>query len=751
MIRNKNRLNYVTIGKQFIVQEVKNMRIYRFTQLCLLLLFSFSLAQMSSAQPLTAPLSENLALKPAATFDGSPIPFFRVYIPTQGNQLWCVPDGLAPDKIDSLWKADCGTSDLNITVADSCITLSASNITFQYRDTICFTLRTIKGTEIPFKLDVLVNPPYHLPFIEDFSSKGPYPGPFKWQDYDVYVNHTLAMNPPSIGVATFDGIDGSGNPYNTGYGKSDYLTSNVIDLSGQFNAHIRFWYQARGLGFQNYPRLKDSLLLQFKTVSGQWNTVWSIPGIGSAPTEGFKSVSLAIPPAYIGEAFQFRFVNYSDNDGMLSFWHIDYIFVTDHETSASGIQDIAFTEPAQSILTPYRAMPYMQFKGNEEKYVRDSIRIELFNHFNSTRLANPSRFIVSLKNQQTTELLNETLLEVPPTVDENQRNLSSGEHIFHNKIKLRNSALLPNLENLNYKPKEEFLLVSEMKFQSSGEPVSLQGNNHTSFSSSLGDHYAYDDGTAEVGMYIPAGNNFPTVVQKFTLDKKDTLKALRFHFPHIRPNVTKQRFRIVVYQGDLNEDSEPIYEEAFSRAIFASSYYDSLSGFTTFALKVDGRDTGLVIPPGDLYVGWQQISSNTQFGVYIGYDKNTPTVAANDNILFSTDGSSWQVYNTVPGALMIRPVFGKGQPISTDIAEAYPQDKLNIYPNPSSGSLSITGENLTPGMDILTIYSAAGQQVYSAPYQESINLNSLPAGKYFIRLFNPETRKTLYGEFVLLP
>lgn len=723
------------------------MRIKELLWITFTLLF---LSVQGQTQPETVPLMENLSLKPVQSYSARALPIFRVYLQPLSNKNWCIPENFVITGIDSLWKTDCGASGIITTVQDSCITFSTVNITDRYRDTLCFTLLSFTGEIIPFKLDVIVNPPYLLPFIEDFSGTTVYPDPYKWQDRDVFINTTLAMHPPSLGVATFDGINAVGDPYHSGYGTSDYLTSNFINLQGEFDAHIRFWYQARGLGFKSYPRLKDSLVLQFKNPTGTWKSVWSTPGIGNSPVQDFKSVSIRIPPAYLSDEFQFRFVNYSDNDGMLSFWHLDYIFITDGEISPDGIQDVAFTEPAQSILTPYRSMPYNQFKGKADKYIRDSIKILLFNHYNTTQLANPSRYIVSSKNGQTTELLNETLLEVPPTVDENQRNLQPGRHVFHNKIKLRSSALIPNLENLNFNSDAEFQLISEMTYDNAGEPIQLNSNNITQYEAGFSDFYAYDDGTAEVGLYIAAGSILPTILQKFTLEKEDTLKAVRFFFPHIRPDVSRQRYRIVIYQGELNEESEPIYEATYNGAIFASTYYDTLNGFTTFALKVDGRDTGLVIPAGDFYVGWKQVSSNTQFGIYIGYDKNSPQVSASGKILYTNNGSTWLEYNGVSGALMIRPVFGSTQPISTSLPLVKTVDEVKIYPNPSRNYIIISGDQLSTTESRISIYSSLGLEVINTDYRKKININNLPSGKYFLRIKNKAGIVTHYGTFMVI-
>ena len=72
-----------------------------------------------------------------------------------------------------------------------------------------------------------------LPFIDDFSYAGPYPDRNLWLENKVFINTTMAFNPPSVGVATFDGINYNGKPYGQQgeYGTGDTLTSNFINLS----------------------------------------------------------------------------------------------------------------------------------------------------------------------------------------------------------------------------------------------------------------------------------------------------------------------------------------------------------------------------------------------------------------------------------------------------------------------------------------------------------------------------------------
>ena len=71
-----------------------------------------------------------------------------------------------------------------------------------------------------------------------------------WLDNDVYINNTFHIGAPTIGVATFDGIDSLGHAYDmtqdNSYGIGDYLTSKPINLEGKTDVVLSFYYQQQG-------------------------------------------------------------------------------------------------------------------------------------------------------------------------------------------------------------------------------------------------------------------------------------------------------------------------------------------------------------------------------------------------------------------------------------------------------------------------------------------------------------------------
>lgn len=90
----------------------------------------------------------------------------------------------------------------------------------------------------------------------------------------------MPILPPTIGVATFDGLNQYGLPYNksqiTNYGVADHLTSKPLDLSGLGAAdsvYLSFFYQPQGIG--DWPNAKDSLQVEFLNFqTSEWDVVW---------------------------------------------------------------------------------------------------------------------------------------------------------------------------------------------------------------------------------------------------------------------------------------------------------------------------------------------------------------------------------------------------------------------------------------------------------------------------------------------
>ena len=105
-----------------------------------------------------------------------------------------------------------------------------------------------------------------LPFIDDFSSYSSGLDTNLWYSGNVFLNSTYPINPPTIGIATFDGLNANGLAYaidmSIPEGYADTLISQEIDLSNISTAFFLFYYQPQGIG--DNPEIQDSLILPSK-------------------------------------------------------------------------------------------------------------------------------------------------------------------------------------------------------------------------------------------------------------------------------------------------------------------------------------------------------------------------------------------------------------------------------------------------------------------------------------------------------
>ena len=116
-----------------------------------------------------------------------------------------------------------------------------------------------------------------LPFWDDFSLSRNIPDSLLWESgSNIFVNNNLGIHPPSQYVATFDGINVSGNPYalnNLFNGAGDSLVTRPIDLSiiapsKRSQVLLSFYWQLLGRG--EIPELEDSLSIMFWSIDSTW-------------------------------------------------------------------------------------------------------------------------------------------------------------------------------------------------------------------------------------------------------------------------------------------------------------------------------------------------------------------------------------------------------------------------------------------------------------------------------------------------
>ena len=572
----------------------------------------------------------------------------------------------------------------------------------------------------------------NLPFFEDFASVRK--TDTVWQkNVGVYINNTLGINAPTLNVASFDGVDGNGVPYNLtsnlAQGGADTLVSCPIDLSGltaSDNIYLSFAWQAEGLG--EFPDTEDSLQLQFKDVTGAWVSVWSQMGgdsllnLGADYTQEFKSEILAVTDAnYLHDAFQFRFIVFARISGSYDTWNLDDVFL-DKNRNANDLarNDIALSQAPNSLLKRYNAMPLNQYLANAANETADNITAKAFNLnalgsgfalFNFDVVIEDTisnTFIATLNDQPTGDFFPAgTSKDMTATF---------------------NPALLDPFRNsggvaLKYRFRS-FLDISNRN--------DIDQNDTVSRVTVLSDYYAYDDGSAEFLAGI--NQNRGQVAYRYVVNEPDSLTDVQMYITRLNKDLAGQTFIFKVWANENGKPGAVLTQKILS---IANVYAPGINQFVSIKSALEqaqDRFTPLYIQD-TVFIGWQQTSDDL---LAVGLDKNTDT---SDEIYFNLSGE-W-VQNTEPlGSLMLRPVFGQVSITGVEPPRLDPSS-VKVYPNPArEATLYIEGLPLQQ----VKIVSLQGEVVKTivldnkGAKKHSIDINDLPPGTYLLHCLDSQGR-----------
>ncbi len=632
-------------------------------------------------------------------------------------------------------------------------TLSNNQLLYQANgfagtDTVCVEVCDNFCVCDNFKIPITVTrESVDLPFMDDFSYDGPFPDPELWADKNTYVNTTLANDPPSIGFATFDGLDQTGTPYGDAYGEADKMTSIYFDLesfTASDDVYLSFYVQPKGFGYA--PGVEDSLLLQFKNENGNWDNIDSYTGLNNADLlnvvsfDDFKLYKIE-SNAYFYDGFQFRFINYCRGVGNKFLWHLDYVRLTNNEVPDGIVKDMAFTTAPNFMLKNYTSMPWWQFENFESQELIENIEVGIFSHFGQTQ--DVQMPIATLRETTTSTDLGDYVL-----LDGADFNIpSKTPNLFTRTIPTpTRTSYLADLSN-NFVGAEKLIFENEYSLEVPEQDATFMAildNDKVSRETVFDNYYAHDDGTAEAG--IRAQNQGTQIAVKFTTNIPDTLRAVQFHFPHTEDNTEGQVFNLKVWLDDLSE--EPIYQKSFVRPHFADDSYDTIQGYTTYRLIDVETNLALPIylPAGDFHIGWQQFSANNP-AIPVGFDRNTPDAK---QFNFTNTGGNWFAIDNLEGAIMVRPVVGNTTPVSTSVKPEVAKSSFSLYPNPASSFLQLSVSEGEYQDYRFEIYDAVGRLVTQAGLTPQIELDArFKNGIYFLKIINLRSQSIYHQKFIV--
>ena len=567
-----------------------------------------------------------------------------------------------------------------------------------------------------------------LPFFEDFSQQFGYPNPSKWADKQVWINNSFAPDAPNANIATFDHLDESGNPYQALSTResvyADSLTSQPINL--QFyrkgantfpyrltdGIYLSFFYKNQGLG--DVPELEDSLILFFKTQSGNWRKVWGVSGPHNTK---FKEVFVPIDSMdYLIPDFQFRFVNYSKKTGNLNHWHLDYIRMDQGRMAGgvSDIEDVGVVNAETGLFRDYTNIPYSHYKLNASLHLgRTHLRVRNMNEFATVQ----TRFQLSVSNE-----FGQTLYK--QDFSASSRNIlgsSDSTEIFETPYF---DTLTGNTPSLKY-----HFVIDPQSNDQTPDNYNASGNNNTYWlKHQFMPWYAYDDGSAEGGFgldYAYLGNIPGQFAMEFNTAQDDSLRGIAMYFTQSKEDVSFRTFTLRVWKkispigGDDRQD-ELMYEFPVSKP----AYRDSVNLFEYFFF-----DSVLFLPKGQYYIGWHQ---RQPYVLNVGYDNNYRFADANTpnpHLFYNLLGSWERADYSIKGTPMMRMLFGERVNYRFSTQKVKPL-KLHVYPNPAQEWIKV---NVNSGKTLREIYilDGTGRKILNTQ-NTHIRISHLPRGTYYI-------------------
>ncbi len=567
---------------------------------------------------------------------------------------------------------------------------------------------TIGGTDVSDTIWI-TNPEYFQDSATQFFSTINDPNSY-WLDNKVYHNYRYAVNPWSLGVATFDGLNETGYPYaieSTVTNYADYLTSKPINMAGYDagdSVYFSFLVQPEGLG--DIPEASDSLVLEFYAKDlDQWFRIWSMSG---AATSDFKVGHIRIEdPKYFKKGFQFRFKNYGALSGSLDHFHLDYV----HLREFSGYQDtlfkdFAFSYPIGSLLKDYTSVPWDHYMNNSAGKMNDSVQVVVHNASNLPE--NNQNGLVEVSYNGVPEgnyTLNATILS--------GGNINYGPQTTYTSYHDFSAGYQYDITKTGNKQRFDILATAAAQFPNLAQNDSTTGHQY------FANYYSYDDSTAEAA-YGPTGAQARLAV-KYDAYEADSLVGMYIHFVPSVNDVSNKLFLLTVWDDNNGEPGNVLYEDNvfFPRQ---PEYGSNRNQFITYYFM----DTMKVAVGTTFYVGWRQFDPDR---LNVGLDRN---IDHSEKTFYSLNNGVTWIQSAIPGSVMIRPIVSTSMDNELGVQEhQHSIASAVIYPNPTSNEISVRVENgLFKGLEI---YNLQGKLILSSDV-ESVQLLDQPAGMYFVRV-----------------
>ncbi len=569
-------------------------------------------------------------------------------------------------------------------------------------------------------------PQMSLPFWDDFST--PTHTDTLWEDKaNVWINSGAAIKPPTINVATFDGVNGAGVAYapnpnqNLDVGPTDVMVSRKIKMTevpvaGQNDIFLSFYYQWGGA--IEPPDANDKLELQFLDEDGNWDIRQTFQATALQQPDSFYYYTIRINQGeYIHDDFQFRFQAYGRQSGKFDSWHIDYVYLDKERTDGPpSFPDRSLYTPLSSAFSDYHAIPVKHFFSQQNQ------SFPSFGLSNLESISQPSNYKYSVNIQSYTnsvlslesDFLLKDSVAISPTITPFEKR----------KIE---TDIVPDINNFDSNADSLIIrytvtLQADDTIRADFSDIDFRFNDTLTTSYTLTDYYAYDDGIAEYAAGLTENGNVAAYRFVMQTPDPDTVNGVYVHFANSYGTFAST-VTFYVWDDDNGRPGDLLLEELVPVQRSSNNEF-VLRPFIQSALV-----------QGAFYIGWEQPSSGR---VLIGLDTHNET---GDQLYINTAGlnnpNTWLQNVLIKGSLMIRPRFGLGEVTSS--AEGGKPKRISLYPNPNRGEFFIDGKATQ-----LQVFTSSGYSIPVETFQEEENktrirmTRALP-GLYIARYFDGDS------------
>lgn len=575
---------------------------------------------------------------------------------------------------------------------------------------------TLDGTGNPEDTIWVSNPEYIQDSARIFISSINNPE-MLWLNDQAYHNYRFAVNPWSLGVVTFDGLDEFGYPYNfstSTNGIADLLIGKPLDLSGNSPAdsiYFSFLYQKEGFGDvpEESSTTSDSLYLEFYSPVDQlWKRVWRT---GPGQTTDFKVAHIAVKdPIYFQKGFQFRFSNYGSLAGALDHFHVDYV---DFRT-LSGYQDTLFKDfaivyPISSLIQDYISVPWKHYRNNPTGKMSSEVDVTVRNGSELTENNQNGRVNIYYDgNLEGNYTLNAAALS-GGNINYSPRTTYASVHDFTTGYAYDHTLANDTMAIFDYEG------IASAQFPNN--PI-----NDTTFGQQVfKNYYAYDDGTAEKAYGVTGEQGL--LAYKFNAYEPDSLVAIQIHFVPSVVDVSNNLFLLTVWDDQNGEPGNVLYEDEFfypRQPIYTYGRNNYKSYFFKDTMKVGVGQT--------FYIGMRQIDEDR---LNIGFDVNNDNA---DKVFWSVDGGGNWNNSSFEGSVMMRPLVTSKMDYQLGLKERLltaPNLDFTIYPNPARSVLNMKGENFS-NSTAFEMRDLNGRVVKRFNNEEQVDISMVHNGIYLV-------------------